>query len=76
MVTPASASESESAKLKEEGNAFYKAGEYLKAAAAYTKAIKADETNAVLYRCGEEGRGPRSAFQIPVGLESSSRRRV
>lgn len=29
------------AELKEEGNAFFRGAEYLKAAAAYTKAIKA-----------------------------------
>ena len=31
------------------GNAHFKAGEYLKAAASYTKAIKADPSNHVLY---------------------------
>jgi len=35
--------------LKEEGNAFYKNKEWLKAAASYTKGIKLDPENAVLY---------------------------
>ncbi|KAJ7543418.1 hypothetical protein O6H91_09G037500 [Diphasiastrum complanatum] len=35
--------------LREEGNAFFKAGKYLKAAAVYTQAIKADPSNAALY---------------------------
>lgn len=34
---------------KEEGNAFFKSGDFLKAAAAYTKAIKADPENHVYY---------------------------
>ena len=36
--------------LKAEGNAQFQAGDYLKAAATYTKALKLDENNAVLYR--------------------------
>lgn len=36
--------------FKEQGNALYKEGEYLKAAAAYSKAIKEDPASAVLYR--------------------------
>ncbi|XP_031478389.1 uncharacterized protein LOC116249300 [Nymphaea colorata] len=35
--------------LKDEGNRFFKAGNYLKAAALYTQAIKADPSNATLY---------------------------
>uniref|UniRef100_A0A7S2Z7J5 Uncharacterized protein n=1 Tax=Chloropicon laureae TaxID=464258 RepID=A0A7S2Z7J5_9CHLO len=35
--------------LKAEGNAFYKQGKYLKAAASYSKAIKKDKDNGVLY---------------------------
>lgn len=35
--------------FKDEGNAFFKAGEHLKAAAAYTKAIKAEPNNHVFY---------------------------
>jgi len=35
--------------FKDEGNAFFKAGEHLKAAAAYTKAIKAEPNNHVYY---------------------------
>uniref|UniRef100_A0A175YQD5 Uncharacterized protein n=1 Tax=Daucus carota subsp. sativus TaxID=79200 RepID=A0A175YQD5_DAUCS len=35
--------------LKEQGNAFFKAGNYLKAAALYTQAIKKDPSNATLY---------------------------
>eukprot|EP00252_Welwitschia_mirabilis_P014260 TRINITY_DN3136_c0_g1_i1.p1 TRINITY_DN3136_c0_g1~~TRINITY_DN3136_c0_g1_i1.p1 ORF type:complete len:332 (-),score=77.90 TRINITY_DN3136_c0_g1_i1:156-1151(-) len=37
------------ASLKEQGNAFFKTGNYLKAAAIYTQAIKADPSNATLY---------------------------
>ena len=36
--------------LKQEGNALYKQGLYLKAAAIYTSAIKLDKNNGVLYR--------------------------
>ncbi|CAG7900285.1 unnamed protein product [Brassica rapa] len=36
--------------LKEKGNEFFKAGNYLKAAALYTQAIKLDPSNATLYR--------------------------
>ncbi|KAI7757993.1 hypothetical protein M8C21_018714 [Ambrosia artemisiifolia] len=35
--------------LKDEGNAFFKAGNYLKAAALYTQAIKKDPSNPTLY---------------------------
>ena len=51
---PASAAEA----FKEQGNAQFRAGQYLKAAALYTQALKADPGNAVLYRCG---RGARQA---------------
>ena len=37
------------AAFKDEGNAFFKSGEYLKAAASYTKAIKAEPDNHVYY---------------------------
>jgi len=37
------------AAFKDEGNAHFKAGEHLKAAAAYTKAIKAEPNNHVYY---------------------------
>lgn len=40
----------EQASLKDQGNLAYKSGEYLKAAAFYTKAIKDDPKSAVLYR--------------------------
>ena len=36
--------------LKDEGNTEFRQGNWLKAAALYTKAIKADPANAVLYR--------------------------
>ncbi|MCD9642909.1 hypothetical protein HAX54_029952 [Datura stramonium] len=36
--------------LKDQGNEFFKAGNYLKAAALYTQAIKKDTSNATLYR--------------------------
>lgn len=37
--------------LKDQGNEFFKAGNYLKAAALYTQAIKQDPSNPTLYRC-------------------------
>ena len=37
------------AEFKEEGNKYFKDEDYLKAAASYTKAIKADPQNHVLY---------------------------
>jgi hypothetical protein len=40
------------AQLKDEGNELFRQGNYLKAAAIYTKAIKEEPQNAVLYRCG------------------------
>ena len=40
----------DAAALKEQGNAEFKSGAYLKSAASYTKAIKADPENAVLFR--------------------------
>lgn len=36
--------------LKDKGNEFFKAGNFLKAAALYTQAIKLDPSNATLYR--------------------------
>ena len=36
--------------LKQEGNKLYKEKNYLKAAATYSKAIKLDKENGVLYR--------------------------
>lgn len=36
--------------LKDQGNAEFNNGNFLKAAALYTQAIKADPDNAVLYR--------------------------
>ena len=36
--------------LKDQGNEEFKQGSWLKAAATYTKAIKEDPKNAVLYR--------------------------
>lgn len=44
------ASESEQKSLKDKGNEFFKAGNYLKAAALYTQAIKQDPSNPTLYR--------------------------
>lgn len=37
--------------LKDKGNEYFKAGNYLKAAALYTQAIKQDPSNPTLYRC-------------------------
>lgn len=36
--------------LKDQGNEYFKAGNFLKAAAIYTQAIKQDPKNATLYR--------------------------
>lgn len=44
---------------KEQGNAEYRNGRFLKAAALYTQALKLDPANAVLYRCARGGTGPR-----------------
>lgn len=44
------ASELEQVSLKDKGNEFFKAGNYLKAAALYTQAIKQDPSNPTLYR--------------------------
>ncbi|KAK6913978.1 Tetratricopeptide repeat 1, partial [Dillenia turbinata] len=41
--------EAEAATLKDQGNEFFKAGNYLKAAALYTQAIKKDPSNPTLY---------------------------
>lgn len=38
--------------LKDQGNEQFKSGNYLKAAALYTQAIKLDPDNATLYRFG------------------------
>lgn len=43
------ASPSPALSLREQGNALFKQGNYLKAAAVYTQAIKADSSNAALY---------------------------
>lgn len=45
----AESSQSEEERLKEQGNEFFKAGNYLKAAALYTQAIKKDPSNPTLY---------------------------
>ena len=49
------------AQFKEEGNAFFKAGEHLKAAAAYTKAIKLEPSNHVYYGIRANGVGERES---------------
>ena len=36
--------------LKDKGNEYFKAGNFLKAAALYTQAIKHDPSNSALYR--------------------------
>lgn len=36
--------------LKDQGNEFFKSGNYLKAAALYTQAIKQDPSNPTLFR--------------------------
>lgn len=42
--------EAEEMSLKDKGNEFFKAGNYLKAAALYTQAIKQDPSNPTLFR--------------------------
>ena len=42
---------SESEQHKKEGNMYFASADYVKAVAAYNKAIKADPNNGVLYRC-------------------------
>ena len=50
--------------FKTQGNAEYKGGRFLKAAALYTQAIKADPDNAsVLYRCVHRG-----ALRMPSAI--------
>lgn len=44
-----SSSEALQGSLKDQGNLLYKEGDFLKAAAAYTKAIKQDSANPVLF---------------------------
>lgn len=46
------AAEDEVQQLKDEANAEFAQGAWLKSAALYTKAIKLDPSNAVLYRSG------------------------
>lgn len=41
--------------LRDDGNTEFRQGNWLKAAALYTKAIKADPESAVLYRYAEDG---------------------
>lgn len=41
---------SDEVSLKDQGNEFFKSGNYLKAAALYTQAIKQDPSNPTLYR--------------------------
>lgn len=48
-VGPSAGSGGSEVSLKEQGNEFFKAGNYLKAAALYTQAIKLDPQNATLY---------------------------
>jgi Flp pilus assembly protein TadD len=48
-VMPSAAS-ADGERLKVQGNDLFQAGDFLKAAAVYTQAIKLDPENAVLYR--------------------------
>jgi Flp pilus assembly protein TadD len=43
--------------LREQGNDAFRSGDFLKAAAAYTRALKVDPGNAVLYRRAGAGWG-------------------
>ena len=55
--------------LKAQGNAEYKGGSYLKAAALYTQAIKADPEHAsVLYRCAVQLR----ALRLPSAIAAAT----
>ena len=49
-MTAAGAGEAEG--LKAAGNDLFKEGKFLKAAATYSRAIRLDGENAVLFRCG------------------------
>ena len=42
---------SESEQHKKDGNMYFASADYVKAVAAYNKAIKSDPKNGVLYRC-------------------------
>ena len=63
--------------LKDQGNSEFKSGNFLKAAALYTKAIKAEPSNSVLYRYTpvlhvkrrQEGRG--LSLDLSVATRSS-----
>jgi hypothetical protein len=46
------ATNSEIEAFRQEGNQFFSAGDYVKAVAAYNRAIKADPSNRLLYRWG------------------------
>lgn len=48
----AGSEDGETVSLKDQGNAQFKAAQYLKAAATYSKAIKEDPSNATLFRYG------------------------
>lgn len=50
MAAEAGSGTAEEMSLKDKGNEFFKAGNYLKAAALYTQAIKQDPSNPTLYR--------------------------
>jgi len=65
---------SPSAALKDQGNEQFKSGNYLKAAALYTQAIKLDPDNATLYRF----RSPPAPLPhpcLPCGCSSYTRGR-
>lgn len=49
-AVPPSGAEEGGVSLKDQGNDFFKSGNYLKAAALYTQAIKQDPSNPTLYR--------------------------
>lgn len=55
---------------KDEGNALYKSKEWLKAAAAYTKGIKADPQHHVLYRCVRGTASP--SFECRPGVKRTA----
>lgn len=50
FITESMTAEAEEMSLKDKGNEFFKAGNYLKAAALYTQAIKQDPSNPTLFR--------------------------
>lgn len=62
--------------LREAGNAEFRSGDYLKAAATYTRALKADPSCAVLYRCARRGSGSVCKLQCCSRQGAAARQRA